>query len=455
MPAVPFPTGPFEVVGNGKRLLVESEYAPPGPVARFQALDSFAQLAEMHRKTRQNNWWFAAAALSSFFGVAVGVYYVELSHFENAHPGAGLPGLGVGTGVVRFLIAALAFVSIFALAVYYDGCVYLQQIKGAYVPKQASLFTRLRRVALLDACFWDMLVQLVIPWPFFGLDTAEIHVFNGSTHTYIRYAVGDLLVLGMLLRLRMLPRLCALFHPLNSADSHFFGKLAGSLDVNAALITRVLVGESLWFLMGLWALTLGVFSYTLFVFERDAWNELPQHATSRFSSCLWLAFTTMTTVGFGDVYPVTRLGRAAAALSCLVAVVLFAISINWVIKRLSLESNEETLVRVLRKADARRAVKREAVRVIENIYTRSPMFARMRLEKERARTQGQSHRYQDIAACEERNICVFGGKIEMDVKTAEVYYGSGRFNREQVVPKPYILSPASVRTPTATCQPKL
>ena len=64
MPSMKFTSGPFEVVGNGKRLLVESEYAPPGPVARFQALDSFGQLAEIHRKTAQNNGWFASAAAS-------------------------------------------------------------------------------------------------------------------------------------------------------------------------------------------------------------------------------------------------------------------------------------------------------------------------------------------------------------------------------------------------------
>lgn len=61
MPSMKFTSGPFEVVGNGKRLLVESEYAPPGPVARF---DSIGQLAEIHRKTAQNNGWFASAAAS-------------------------------------------------------------------------------------------------------------------------------------------------------------------------------------------------------------------------------------------------------------------------------------------------------------------------------------------------------------------------------------------------------
>lgn len=181
-------------------------------------------------------------------------------------------------------------------------------------------------------------MQLVIPWPFFGLQ-ADVTVFNGVLHSYGRYAIGDLLVLGMLMRLRLLPRFCALFHMLNSADAQFFGKL-NSLDVNGSMILRVLIGDSLWFLLGIWALTVLVFSYILFVFERDARDELPTHAMSHFSSCLFLTVTTMTTVGYGNAYPITRLGRASAVLSCFVAVVLFAVTINWVINKLSLNTNE-------------------------------------------------------------------------------------------------------------------
>lgn len=434
MPSMKFTSGPFEVVGNGKRLLVESDYAPPGPVARFQALDSFGQLAEIHRKTIQNNWWYAAACISSFFGFAAGVYYVEISNLEHQQPEILLPAFG--TGFVRFCIVVLAFLTICALAVYYDGYVYILQIKGLYVPKNASFFMRLRRAGLLDTCFWDMLVQLILPWPLFGLDVAEVYVFNGSMHAYSRYAIGDLLVLGMLLRLRLLPRFLALFHPLNSADAQFYGKL-NSLEVNASMITRVLVGSSLWFLMATWSLAVFIFSYIIYVFERDAHDELPPHAMSHFSSCVRLAFTTMTTIGYGDAYPFTRLGRAAAVVSCFVAVALFAVTINFVMKMLALESNEETLVRVVRKADARRAVKRTAVHVIESVYRRSPMFERFRLQKERYRKEqnsyNTSHQYQEIAEVEQRNIEVFGGQIEMDAKPSEIYYGSGRFNREQLL----------------------
>jgi hypothetical protein len=78
---------------------------------------------------------------------------------------------------------------------------------------------------------------------------------------------------------------------------------------------------------------------------------------------------------------------------------------------------QETLVRVVRKADARRAVKRTAVHVIESVYRRSPMFERFRLQKERYRKEQSSyytsHQYQEIAEVEQRNIEVFGGQIEV------------------------------------------
>jgi hypothetical protein len=74
---------------------------------------------------------------------------------------------------------------------------------------------------------------------------------------------------------------------------------------------------------------------------------------------------------------------------------------------------QEELVRVLRKADARRAMKRAAVQVIENVYRRSPMFERLRLEKRRILKEGYNSQYQEVAECEQRNISVFGGQIQV------------------------------------------
>jgi hypothetical protein len=98
------------------------------------------------------------------------------------------------------------------------------------------------------------------------------------------------------------------------------------------------------------------------------------------------------------------------------------------------------------------------------MYRRSPMFERLRLQKERAKKEGFQYQYQDIAQLEERNIQVFGGQIEvplfhimqlillcemrgtnqmlpprlclccqMDATPAEIYHGSGHFTRAEML----------------------
>ena len=60
---------------------------------------------------------------------------------------------------------------------------------------------------------------------------------------------------------------------------------------------------------------------------------------------------------------------------------------------------QETLVRVLRTADARRAAKQAAARVIEMIYRRSPMFERFRLQRERLIKQDYKVKVRIIDMC--------------------------------------------------------
>lgn len=132
---------------------------------------------------------------------------------------------------------------------------------------------------------------------------------------------------------------------------------------------------------------------------------------------------------------------------------------------------------IVKQTEARRALKRAAVHVIECIYRRSPMFERFRQQKKRASKEGYQYQYQDVAQLEERNIQVFGGQIEvhdavmflpilvpclrrclcetpltrhdlvtclpcilnrtsrhqMDAKSSEIYYGTGRFSRVELL----------------------
>jgi len=73
--------------------------------------------------------------------------------------------------------------------------------------------------------------------------------------------------------------------------------------------------------LGSLLLTLLVFSYPLRVFERPT----PSSILDQYDNALWLTFVTMTTVGYGDDYPRTSLGRLDMAGCCASGFVLIAL----------------------------------------------------------------------------------------------------------------------------------
>src|SRR5271163_4479280 len=85
-----------------------------------------------------------------------------------------------------------------------------------------------------------------------------------------------------------------------------------------------------------------IYTASLAVFDKERY--LPRATINSFGKALWWSITTVTTVGYGDVYPVTNTGRIIAVLLMiggisLVGVVTAALA-SWIIERVS---EEETV----------------------------------------------------------------------------------------------------------------
>ncbi|MFC8190121.1 potassium channel family protein [Cellulomonas sp. NPDC057328] len=184
---------------------------------------------------------------------------------------------------------------------------------------------------------------VTVTWILFGVDYAGRLALSADRPAFVRAHLLDLvlLVLPVLRPLRLL-RLVTVLSVLNRTGA---GTLRGRV------VTYVGGGVALLVLTGALAVT-------------EAERTDPDATITHVGDGLWWALTTMTTVGYGDRYPVTTTGRfVAVALMiggvALVGVVTATIA-SWLVERVAADNEQEqtaTRAQVAELADEVRALR--------------------------------------------------------------------------------------------------
>jgi voltage-gated potassium channel len=157
-----------------------------------------------------------------------------------------------------------------------------------------------------------------IIWGFFALDyVARLYLAGDSWRWFIRHLFELAIVALPLLRPLRLLRLILLIEALQKAIGKAF---PGRIAVYTAS-----------------GITLMIYSAALAVFETE--RDQPGATINSFGKALWWSITTVTTVGYGDCYPVTNTGRVIAVMLMiggisLVGVVTASLA-TWIIQRVS------------------------------------------------------------------------------------------------------------------------
>jgi voltage-gated potassium channel len=167
----------------------------------------------------------------------------------------------------------------------------------------------------------------VIDWVIWGLFVVDYVVrlclADNRWHWFLRHLLDFAIVTLPLLRPLRLLRLLVLIEVLQKAIGDAFrGRIVVYTVSGVALL---------------------IYTSSLAVFDKERY--LHGATINSFGKALWWSITTVTTVGYGDVYPVTNTGRVIAVLLMiggisLVGVVTAALA-SWIIERVA---EEETVI---------------------------------------------------------------------------------------------------------------
>jgi voltage-gated potassium channel len=168
--------------------------------------------------------------------------------------------------------------------------------------------------------FW--MIDWVI-WGVFMLDyLVRLYLAPRRWHWFVRHLIDFAIVTLPLLRPLRLVRLLILIELLQKAIGDAFRGKIVVYTVSGVLLL--------------------IYTGSLAVFDKERY--LHGATINSFGKALWWSITTVTTVGYGDVYPITNTGRVIAVLLMiggisLVGVVTAALA-SWIIERVAEEETE-------------------------------------------------------------------------------------------------------------------
>lgn len=179
---------------------------------------------------------------------------------------------------------------------------------------------------LLDACRWTSWVT----WCFFGVDLVVRVAMTDRRLSYLLHHWYDVIVMVLpLLRPLRLLRLIPLLSILNRrARTRLRGRVAIYVVGGASLLAFVAALAVL-----------------------DAERSSPEANIVDFGDAMWWAVTTMTTVGYGDRYPVTGVGRLVAFGLMVGGIALLgtvtATLASWLVEAVAAEKQESEDIRAI------------------------------------------------------------------------------------------------------------
>ncbi|KAJ1479809.1 hypothetical protein T484DRAFT_1902179 [Baffinella frigidus] len=330
-----------------------------GAVARNQRREQKnKELALVSGEERK--YWRDARQSACFWQFVISLLGLLVAVAENEwtwHGGHHGVEFNLASEALKATVVGTTLVAYYLLYKYYEALISIRRLAGIFLPPGVTVRS-LRGAGLWNQMLFDVIILCPQPIP---MVDSQISMWNKGLGRYSVYELDTVLTCFMMIRFYYLPRFYGeCLSEFTSEAVVAFGNM-NKVTLNADFVLRFVLANRLNVVFCIAILQVTIFSYLMMVMERPTDAGTLQN----FANCVWLIIITMTTVGYGDEYPTTSLGRVVSILASITAVIMLAVTINLVISKVSLDRNESQLINVIDRISLRTDMRRKATVVIQ------------------------------------------------------------------------------------------
>jgi len=261
----------------------------------------------------------------------------------------------VTTEVIKFAVTINVLFIVFGIFRYYSATLELKKLESSMLP-QDTFYS----AGYLPLYLFETFVCLIHPLPIVYFTWVKSERGGVKTH----YGSDDIFTVLMLPRVYLLFRVFRDSYGMNNENSRYVGSLC-RVNLDSAFVTfkGLMQEQPILIVPCLYIFVIAVLSYALCVFERpldDQFNDI--------RNGIWVIFVTMTTVGYGDMYPSTDLGRMVAILACASALLILMLLIIGMTSYMAPDAKEFKVFHILKYKRWKSAMKVQGAIVIQSFW---------------------------------------------------------------------------------------
>lgn len=317
-----------------------------------------------YQQANRMRWYNRLTCTSAMISLILGIWQNELhwqstKQIEPDSPEMGpiqIPTHDPNTRVLlKWIVSANVLVVVAGIYLYYRAMLRLEKLRGTMLAQDTFYSAGYLPYWLLES-----LICSIHPFPFLYFEFTKPE--RGGLKTI--YTSDDMLTVMMIPRLYLVFRVFRDFYALNHENKRHWG-LFGGVDLERPLVLfkNMLLDHPLFIVPTCYILNIFCLGYAMCVFERPT-----DVSFLKYKNGIWVTFVSMTTVGYGDLYPTTDFGRLISVTTCMLALLILMLCLIGLDAYMTPDPKELTAFHLIKHKDWRRDLRAKAVVVIQQFW---------------------------------------------------------------------------------------